>query len=293
MNDTQLYKVVKSIKNDRFEVDDLHHYSLSLVLGARDLQMLVVDSRDKQCLLLEDFILPEHESLDDKIQILSSIFDTHHLLMAGFWHSVKFAFKNKCFTLVPCSLFDEELAPEYLKNVHDISKESEYYFSYKLNYAEAACVFSVEKKLVHWIRSQYPNLHIQILHQSAALLEGLLSLEKHENATKVNFFIDRFLLHVCIYQDNKLKYYNQFPIKQFDDYVKYSNIALSEFGIDQEVPISLVGIIKEGSSHLQELRRFYPNIFTLPKANFAKMSYHFDEIEDHQYFDLLAINICE
>lgn len=290
---TDLYRNIKYIKDDRFDIDSLHHYDLSLIIGDRDFQLCVIDQRENRCLIIEDYILSSYTSEDEKIEMLAQLFESHTLLMAGFWNSVKLAVKGNHFSMVPCHLFDEEFAPEYLQHLSPVSPDQDFYFSYRFNYAETTCVFSANRKTIHWIRSHYPNLHIQIVHQSAALLEGLLHHNQEENL-QVNLMIDRFKLHVMVHEGTHLKYYNQFLIKTFEDYIRYSLIAFHEFGLNpKENAVRVSGFIKEGSAHLEELRKHFTHIQLAEKPSHIKFSFHFDEVEDHQYIDLLHLSLCE
>jgi hypothetical protein len=95
------YKLFKKIKDDKFEVDQLHHYDLNLLLGNRDLQIAVVDKHSNRCLILEDFIISSIDSYTELVNVYENIFDDHHLLKAGFWSSVKVGIKGNKFALVP------------------------------------------------------------------------------------------------------------------------------------------------------------------------------------------------
>ena len=104
------YKLFKKIKEDKIEVDQLHHYDLNLLLGNRDLQIAVIDKRDNRCLIVEDFIISSIDSYSKLVDIFEHIFDDHHLLKAGFWSSVKVGIKGNKFALVPESLFNPLLS---------------------------------------------------------------------------------------------------------------------------------------------------------------------------------------
>ena len=56
------YKLIKKIKDERFDVDKINQYNLMIHVGARDLQVGVVDSVENKMLLLEDFVFPSLSS---------------------------------------------------------------------------------------------------------------------------------------------------------------------------------------------------------------------------------------
>ena len=49
------YKLIKKIKDERFDVDLINRYDLLVHVGSRDLQVGVIDSAEKRMLLLEYF----------------------------------------------------------------------------------------------------------------------------------------------------------------------------------------------------------------------------------------------
>ena len=109
------YKLIKRITERKFDVNKLHQYSLSIQIGLRDFQLLVVDTSNNQCLLLEDFGLAKIDSYQKLVETLKIIFEDHHVLSAGFWRSVKISIKNSKYSFVPASLFDKSELDNYLQ----------------------------------------------------------------------------------------------------------------------------------------------------------------------------------
>ncbi|HMP98217.1 MAG TPA: DUF3822 family protein [Cyclobacteriaceae bacterium] len=216
------YKLIKKIKDEHFEVDQLHQYVLLLNLGVRDLQLCVVDDESKRCLLLEDYVFDVISSYEELQELLFSLFEAHHLLTAGFWKEVRVAFKNSKFIQVPDALFIPEAASEYLSfNARlDTDKEEILYAHGKGT--DAVTVFAVPKIISNWLRQQYANTKINFIHQSNALIEFGLQYDASALKSPVYIYIDRFKLHIMVAKSGKLIYYNQFAIKQFPDYVNTS-----------------------------------------------------------------------
>ncbi|MEQ9168968.1 MAG: DUF3822 family protein, partial [Fulvivirga sp.] len=109
------YKLIKKIKDAKFDVDQIHQYNLLLQVGVRDLQVSIIDSSSNRTLLLEDYVLASVKTYKELQSNLESLFADHHLLMAGFWKTVKVSIKNNKFSLVPSSLFVKEAMVDYLR----------------------------------------------------------------------------------------------------------------------------------------------------------------------------------
>lgn len=291
---TVSYKLVKKIKDDKFEVDDLHHYSLIIQVGVRDLQICIVDTRDNRCLFIEDYILASVKSYVQLTEVLESIFDEHQLLKAGFWKNIKVSFKNNKFSLVPAPLFTKTSILDYLKLNVKIEPEKEELLYYKQIKTDAVNAFAVNKILYNWLIETYPNVKIGFVPQSSGLIEGVLSQTKHHKPESLFLYVDRFKLHIVTTRDGKLEYYNQFVIKQFSDYIKYIMTVLQGLGHNQKsTPVILWGYVGKQSPHFHEFAKYIKNLSFGDRPDFLNYGYFFDEAQDHHFFDLYSIYLCD
>jgi hypothetical protein len=64
------YKLIKKIKDERFDEDLIHQYYLLIHIGPRDLQVGVIDSVENRILLLEDYVFPSLTSNTEQAHIL-------------------------------------------------------------------------------------------------------------------------------------------------------------------------------------------------------------------------------
>lgn len=288
------YRLVKKIKDDKFDVEGLHHYDLAIQLSDNDFQLCISDSRSTSCLLLEDYILNDTDSIEELIKTLSQLFENHHLLHAGFWNSVKFIIKNINFTLVPSSLFDKDQLADYLKLSCDVNPDNENIHYYKHIKTDAVAVFSANKKFSDWLSSLYPNSTVHVIHQGNALIEGVLNYEDHDSGKSMYLFTDRNHLSIIITNNRKLEFYNKFPINTTSDYFKYVASAFQLYELDQQHSKVIVwGNINKESPHFKELYKYFKHVSFGYKPKFLRFNYMFDEVDDHQYFDLYNTFLCE
>jgi len=288
------YKLIKAVKDDKFDIDHLDHYTLLLSIGTRDVQVGIVDSRTSRCMLVEDYILPNVSSYSDLFDCLTQIFDDHHTITAGFWKAVKVSIKNNKFAHIPAPLFEPRNLPSYLQLNADVPSKKENNLYYKQINSDAVTVFSINKILNKWIDSKYPTINVQIVHQSSALIESILKLNPKNTENSLFVYIDRFKLHLISIKEGILEYYNQFPIKQFSDYVKYIMLVLKGLKKDQQNSnIVLWGYLGKQSPHYKEFSKYIRNISFGDRPKFLKYSYLFDEIQDHHFLDLYGIYLCE
>jgi len=283
------------VKDTRqFNIDNLHHYSLSLQLGSNDFQICVIDSRNSTCLLLEDYIFPNAQTPEDRVEILRCLFDEHHFLMANFWNAVKISIKTRKFSLVPQGAFKENALFDYLKYNADLDPNVESYHFNHLNFNEIATVFAFEKKVKAFYDSIYQNVQYQVSHQSCGIINGIFNSKNKTRNKKIYLYVDRGRLHILLIDDQRLIYYNQFLINQFTDYLKYINLVAKELNYNIAINgLILWGYIRKNSAHYKELSKYYKNITFGGSPSFLTQGFMFDEIPEHHFLDVYGIYLCQ
>ena len=286
------YKLIKKIKDERFDVDLINQYELLIHVGSRDLQVGVVDTAENQMLLLEDFVFPSLSSQDELLKVLEQLFDDHALLKAAFWNRVKISIKNNKFVQVPEVLFVEESKTEYLRFNAAVNPENEAVQSVMNKQSSAVTIFALPVDLKEWFKKIYPGTNVQFLHQSAVLIEGVTLVSRNRKDNPLYIFVDRFKLHIIYARQGKLIYYNQFVIKQFAEYVKYIMLVMKTLNLSQETSqVVLWGYIGKNSPHYNEFYKYINNVAFGSRPKNLKFGYMFDELQDHHFFDLYSMHL--
>lgn len=288
------YKLIKKIKDDRFDEDNIHQYDLLVQLSVRDFQIGIVDCSDGRVLFFEDYVLGDLSSHQELLTLFQTLFESHPVLQAGFWNSVKVSIKNSKFVQVPNSLFVEEAASEYLKFNANIDQEKEDVLFCYNEKIDAVTIFAVQKDLLTWLKRIYSNTKIHLIHQSSSIIEGALQFVGQSQKSRLYIYVDRFKLHILSIENSKLIYYNQFAIKQFSDYVKYMMLVMKGLGMDQQTcEVVLWGYISQNSPHYQEFVKYIRNVTFGSRPEGLKFGYIFDEVQDHHFFDLFSIQLLK
>jgi hypothetical protein len=284
------YRLIRKIKDERFDEDKLHLYSLLIQLGARDLQVGVVEG--SRLLLFEDFVFSDTFSTEHQIKLVKDLFEGHSLLTAGFWKSVVFSLKNNKFVQVPAQLFVESSAGEYLKFNAHVDHESDLVMSCANPSLESVTVYLVPRVLHQWLTGLYGNTALKFIHQSSALIEGVMREAGKADESPLYLYVDRFKLHILAAREGKLVYYNQFAIKHFADYVKYIMLVLSALGMNQQTSrIVMWGYIGKNSPHFHEFAKYIRNVTFGKRPDNLSYGYLFDELQEHHFFDFYATHL--
>ncbi|MEM0941093.1 MAG: DUF3822 family protein [Bacteroidota bacterium] len=291
--DTSTYKRVNRVKDTKFTIDELDHYSLVMLVGIYDLQFAVIDSQDNQCMALEDYLLRGVKTINGRLKLIKEILDDHEFLTAGFWKDVKLCLKTHKFTLVPANMFVQENVADYLALNSEIKTSFEEVNYYKQISANTINVFAAEIKLCRWIESIYKKKKVHIIHQGSALIEAVLKHADHVQEKGMYCFVDRGILHCIVTENDQLLLYNQFSTKNKEDLLKYIMLIFQELKMNpKSEQLFIWGFMKQNSEEMTLLKKYIRNISFGSKPSFLKYSYQFDEIQDHLYFDVMGGYLC-
>ena len=287
------YKLIKRIKDERFDEESIHQYNLIIHVGIRDFQVAVI-AADSRVVVLEDYVLPAVSSQEELLAVLEQIFDSHSFLKAGFWKQIKVSLKSQKFVQVPRALFAEECTKDYLEFNAHVDADKEECLCVSNRRTDAVTIFAIFKDLKQWFLALYPNSTVIFLHQSAALIEGVLQYAKNRKDNPLYIYVDRFKLHVLSCKEGKLIYYNQFTIKQFSDYIRYIMLVMKSLNMDPYAgKVVLWGYIGKNSPHYHEFYKYINNVVFGKRPGYLQFSYLFDEIQDHHFFDLYSAHLVD
>lgn len=286
------HKLIKKIKDEKFDEERLQRYILLAQIGAKDFQVAVIDSDDSRLIFFEDYVFNEVNSPSELQSALQALFDSHEYLMAGFWKEVRISIKNNKFIQVPSALYIDSAMDEYLRFNASFDKATESVNACRNDQSDAVTVFCFQQSMMDWLTKVYANSTLKLYHQSAALIEGVLNSSRTINDSPLYVYVDRFKLHVMFVRDGKLIFYNQFLIKQFADYVRYIMLVMNALGMDQEsTRVVLWGYIGKNSPHYQEFVKYVRNVAFGERPVHLKFGYLFDEVQEHHFFDLYSIHL--
>lgn len=241
---------------------------------------------------MEDYVFNNVESPEHQLEVVKELYDSHPLLLAGFWKSVTFSIKSNKFVQVPGQLFVEGSAAEYLKFNAQIEPDKDKILFCSNSQLDSVTVYVAPLPLYNWLNSIYQNASLKFIHQSTALIEGVLRISRQRDSMPLYLYVDRFKMHILAARDGHLIYYNQFPIKHFADYVKYIMLVLTALGMDQQTSqVVMWGYIGNNSPHYHEFIKYIRNVSFGSKPDYLAFGYVFDELQEHQFFDLYSMHL--
>lgn len=283
------HKLVRQLKDNSFDEDRLESYSLLIQTGNSDLQIAVLDSKNAKVLLLEDHVFPDVKNDEEVLSATRDLFFSHQLLQAGFWKDITVGIKSNRFVQVPRDLFLEESAADYLAfNARPSAAPEKILWSAGYR-TDAVTVFAMPAGIHELFAGYYLRKPCRFAHQSSALVAGSLSCA-WDSAAALYLFVDRFKIHIICLQEGRLRFYNQFAIKQFQDYVRYIMLVMDDLGLDQaNCNVNLWGYVNKTSPHYLEFGRYIRNVSLGGRPGGIRFAAGLEDIQDHQFFDLFSL----
>jgi hypothetical protein len=288
------FRLSHKLQDETFDPDRLGSYNLYLAIGVRTIRIAVADTGRNKFLALLNYETDAALSAPDFIRQLNLVFDQHPNLGKNHWNAIRVAIKNQHFTLLPRTLFDEHEAETYLR-LHTALEESEEKVSHYLHpNLEVVSVFGATTAVVDFFKLKYPHRPIRFLHQTSALIEGMLHQAERTAQKKMCLFVEQNHLTVILVRNGALEFCNIFHYNTPEDFIYFTIFVMQEQKLnpDQD-PVMVWGDLTHDSELFSILRRYVRQVKLGKKPTDISFSYKFDELFDHRFFDVYSIHLCE
>ncbi len=289
------YQRMTKIQDSAFNVEELGQYQLCLTIGPKEFYFAVINTNNNRCLSLEHFSFQKVGSMERLTNFMKEIIEDHHYLSAGFWKEIFVCVKNQRFSLVPNSLFDEAHLTDYLNWQCEIDEEKDAFFYHQHPALGLVTTFATSKKLVKAIEEFYPNKKPIILHQTSPLLEGALQAFEPSLPLKMHLHCSGSFLNIVILRKGgQLQYNNVFTYKTPEDLLYFTMLVIKELELNPEtLPVSVSGDIDFSDMNFTKLYQYIRALSFSTRPTHLHFGYMFDEVFDHQFFDLLSLPLCK
>lgn len=286
------FKLNQKIKDDKFNVDLISQYNLSLQISRDVFRICVTDTGNNRCLLLEDYQFTNVIDTPQLIAQLEKIYDEHHVLQAGYWKTIKLSIKNENFSLIPSSLFDKDYLKEYITLNCSIKGKEVYYHKQKTT--DTVNIFAADKDIIFWFNAKYPHKSLKLFHYTSPFIEGVM-IDKSSEAEKSMYIVtEKNYLTILVKRNKKMELCNTFRYQSTEDYVYFVMFIFDQLKLNPETtPVTMWGEIVPDSPIYNKLFKYIRNINFGNRPTSLSFGYQFDEVFDHRFYDLYSMHLCE
>ncbi|XOV91117.1 MAG: DUF3822 family protein [Bacteroidota bacterium] len=288
------YAIAKKAISNHFDLEKRSIYTLTIQIGITDMQLCVVNRQTGRCLTIEDYRFENVRTINNRLDVVKQIYERHPYLSYHDWGTIKLSLKTHKYALVPASVFLSEHAEDYLSVNAEVNQKIEEIQYYRHISCNAIHLFAVDRKLVETIKSYYPKKQIELISQACALIEGTLQYDDHSMEKTMFCLSDKGILHIIVSQNQKLTFYNQFAVRKPEDYLKYIMLVMQETRLNPKSSnVIMWGGVSADSSIINTLKKYIRNISLGSKPKFLRFEGQLDELQDHKFFDVYSIFLCE
>jgi hypothetical protein len=289
-----LFRLTHKLQDETFDPDRLDQYNLYLSLGPKTIRIAVADTSRNKFLALLHYDTEATLSPAEWAGQLDLIYEQHKNLSQSHWKSVRVAVKNQHFTLIPRTLFKEEEAATYLRLHTALEEQEEVVCHYRHPNLELVNIFGAKTALVDFVKAKYPHRPVRLIHQTSALIEGMLHQQERTSAKKACLFVEQYSLTVLVVRDGALEFCNIFHYNTPEDFIYFAIFVMQEQKLNPDLdPVTVWGDLTHDSELFNILRKYIRHVKLGKKPADISFSYKFDELFDHRFFDVYSIHLCE
>jgi hypothetical protein len=282
------------LQDETFDPDRLDTYNLYLSVGLRTIRIAVADTGRNKFLALLNYEAETPLTESELAPQLELILQQHPIIGRPNWKTVRLAVQNQHFTLLPRTLFDEEKADTYLRLHTALDDAQEEVCHYLHPNLELVNIFGIPSTLRQFAKANYPHRPIRLIHQTSALIEGMLHQVERTGQKKVCLFVEQFTLTVVVVRDGSLEFCNIFQFTTPEDFIYFVIFVMQEQKLNPDLDsVTVWGDLTHDSELFYILRKYIRNVKLGKKPADIAFSYKFDELFDHRFFDIYSIHLCE
>jgi hypothetical protein len=280
--------------DDSFDVSHSGSYHLSIQIESGRFSYCIFNTETNKYIVLRSYPLTvtDPSSITGHSSLVSAyfpIFENDYLLSLSYKSSSLLLISPR-YTLVPDHLFDPGKAEVYLNFNHGaVSDEQVLHRHFRP--ANVYCVFSCPDELLNLILMYQP--YIRFFHQSAPLIESVLSGISQTSEEEVAIHYYHRWLDVVLVKNKKLLFYNSYRINAPADSLYYLLGVTNIFDVVLlSTKIMYAGNLVQMPPEIEILKGYVSSIENVPSNAFT-YSHYITEPNRRNFSNLFNLYRCE
>ena len=278
------------IQEDNFNKKSTSSYDLSILLGMDSFVYFIGDVQ-RNVLAYKTYVFEEKEKDFSKLKApLQAVLLNDKLLKLPY-RKIKLSLLHPISTLIPNALYDENQKVAYLDKLTKLSDDDIIKVD-ELADLEMKNVYLVNKDITKLIRSYFPNA--KFFHSTSALLLGLKKYVQHTNGQMIFGNVRDKTIQIIYFDGNNLVFSNRFEFHSAKDFIYYVMNVYDQFNLKPEtVPFVISGEVVAESEIYHLLYRYIRNLKMIKLPGAYQFGTQMKGHNQHFYFDLLSLDLCE
>ena len=275
----------KKLKKNNLDVKNLENNHLSIQFSLGGFSFCVLDRENNNFIALNDYVFNEPNNSPQRlIANISSIFSNEELLKQHY-SSVNVTHVNELFTLVPKPLFNEDKLHEYVSFNTKVYPQDYLVFD-EIKNLDIISVFIPYVNINNFFIDQFK--HFEYKHNSAVLIENLLSIYKYSLIPKVFAHIANGHFELIVIANKKLQFYNTFNFTTKEDFMYYVLFTVEQLKLNPEkLEFVFLGAIDKDNDLFRIAYKYIRNVSLLENRSKYSFDDVFTEKDKRTYYSIL------
>ena len=286
-------KFVQILKKYDESLDKAHiqQYSLSTQISTGGFSFAIFHNDLNKYLSIEAVEWEKDGDPVEQVKSLSSFINSHEWLNQPY-PSALVLLETPLSTLVPEPLFNQDQVKK-IANFNFNVPADHILLSDRINAIDARLIYPVSELLMRKILEFQPNHKISS--HISSYIELLLTHHKNQHQQKLMFVnIRTGSFDIVISEGRRLLFQNSFLYTSREDVIYYIIFVMEQLGINpEETEILLSGIVDRDSKLYEIMRKYVRHINFLELSDQFSYSYHFSDVPQHYFFNLINSRLCE
>lgn len=291
----QFYQVL-SIADQSFDQQQTERYRLSVRIAADGISFCIADpdrNTYTQLASYENSAFRGGRRLEKDVveEMFENVVSLYPWLKGDF-ASVNILFEDSRYTLLPIPLFDlNSYQSVYKYNFTNTTGEEVFYNAVPVS--DVVLIYGIPSGLVDSLKKRYPNA--RFFHGNIPLLTTFIN--KYRNAENQGSALANFrngALDILVLNDRKLQLLNSYTCKTDEDVLYFLVFVIEQIGLNPEtIDLHLSGSIIQDSNLYFLIKKYVRNVRFIKRNDDFRYCYAFERVENHQFYNLLNLNLCE
>ncbi len=265
-----------------FDTDKISDYSLRIKLLNKGIQLSVIDTVSKKCLVAED-----SEVDATTVEAIRSFISNHSFAAAGFWKEISIAFSHNNFALIPSGNYSEQEQKTLASTSFQI-QINESLLSQTTSAGKLTVLFSVQNELTGVFDALYPNAKKEYSHHIGDQINAI-QLASNSTTKQCYGIMEQNMVTLIVTEGKDVVFANSFEAKEQADIAFFVLYVFKHHQLNQETTnLSVFGTITPGGEVYQQLAKFIQNLSLGKRPRSLKFGYQFDELAEHRLLDLIS-----
>ena len=264
---------------ENFESQQSGKSDLLIRIGEGNISYAIVDKGREQLKALVEY----KAGISDLGAIIQS--DRH---LSYFFRKIKISATTFKFTFIPRDVFSDSELKNYSRFISTGAAAEVLVNDIRPFRIKNITSFDADIRQNILTRFRQPAL----FNQATPFIEGAFRVY-HQPAVHLFINVHSETLELAVLKEGNLQFYNVFECSSADEFNYFLLLTIKQLDLPEDTSVTLAGKTDAIDAYYERVDKYFKTISFANPGVFIQHSETFDQVNLHQYFSLLSLNLCE